>query len=69
MPEAVRIKKVSLKKANEIIETRKPIGMFYAILPRKHKKMYIGIDNRTGDAWTEDFYLLPMCKVWLKMSR
>jgi DNA uptake protein ComE-like DNA-binding protein len=56
------IKKVTLAEASAIIESRKPKGMFYTI----ENGLYIGIDNRTGDAWTEEFKSLSSCKRWLK---
>lgn len=56
------IKKVSSEEALKIIETRKPLGLFYCI----DDDVYIGIDNQTGDAWTEDFKSLSACKKWLK---
>ncbi len=55
------ITKIDTKKATEIIETRKPLGMFYLI----EDSRYVGIDNRSGDAWTEDFKSLSTCKRWL----
>ena len=45
------IKEVSEEKADKIIETRKPEGLFFLMEGDK----IIGIDNSTGDAWTEEF--------------
>ena len=56
------IKKVTPAEADKIIETREPIGLFYTISDGR----YVGIDNRTGDAWTEDFESLGTCKRWLQ---
>lgn len=56
------IKKVSILEMGKIIETREPRGMFYCI----ENKRYVGCDNRTGDAWTEDFSSLDRCKRWLR---
>jgi predicted transcriptional regulator of viral defense system len=53
--------KVTPEEANEIIETRERKGLFYCI----EKGTYVGIDNSTGDAWTEDFKSLSACKRWL----
>lgn len=45
-----------------IIETRQPRGLFYTkISPTK----YIGVDNRTGDAWTEDFKGIRALRRWM----
>ena len=39
-----------------------PIGRFY----HKDGDFYVGVDNSTGDAWTEDFTTLEDCLAWLK---
>lgn len=63
--------KVTREEASQIIETRKPLGLFYSIDYimsefAQMKKVYVGIDNSTGDAWTEDFKSLSACKRWLR---
>lgn len=63
MENNMEIIKITPGEANKIIETREWIGMFYCI---SENGMYVGIDNRTGDAWTEDFNSLSACKRWLK---
>lgn len=61
------IKKISIDEANKIIELREPLGLFYAFIPDEYShKLYVGIDNIAGDAWTEDFKNLGSCKRWLK---
>lgn len=45
-----------------IIESHKPRGLFYRIKDGK----YIGIDNRTGDAWVEVFDSRNECFDWLQ---
>lgn len=40
-----------------------PTGMYYAYDDKAKK--YIGCDNRTGDAWTEDFDTEKECLIWL----
>jgi hypothetical protein len=62
MMEMMDIQKVTPSEIDKIIETRKPLGMFYC----KIETGYVGVDNRTGDAWTEDFNSLSSCKRWLK---
>ena len=44
---------ISGKIDKEIIEKREPRGLFMVDEPK-----YIGIDNRTGDAWTEALYFV-----------
>jgi len=46
----------------QIIQMREPLGLFYA---REASHLYVGVDNGTGDAWTEDFRSLRRCKRWL----
>lgn len=53
--------KVSNEKANEIINTRKPLGLFWT----REKQWFVGIDNSTGDAWTECFKSKKECFKWL----
>jgi DNA uptake protein ComE-like DNA-binding protein len=60
------IKKVTPAEASAIIESREPKGMFYCIEQHNGKQVYVGIDNSTGDAWTEDKKSLAACKRWLK---
>lgn len=55
------IRRVDQKEADTIIESRKPIGRFYL----SYKEVFVGIDNTTGDAWTEVFDDLQKCKSWL----
>ena len=60
------ITKITPDEATAIIETREPRGLFYAIEKTgEGKKVYVGIDNQYGDAWTEDFKSLGACKRWL----
>lgn len=57
------IKEIDQKRANEIIETYKPEGRYLVRLG--HGRGYIGIDNSTGNAWTEDFKTYKGCVTWL----
>ena len=57
----VKIKKISNEQAENIIDNRQPLGLFYTIIGG----LYIGIDNSTGEAWTETFSNLKKCKQWL----
>lgn len=45
------INKVSIEKIGEIIKTYKPLGLFLGV----EGKMFIAVDNLTGEAWTEEF--------------
>lgn len=61
----MEIKRVTSEEACKIIDTREPRGLFYTIDSFKGKKVYVGIDNRSGDAWTKEFKTLKTCKKWL----
>lgn len=54
-------KEIGHKEAAEIIETRMPIGLFLEDTGTK----IIGIDNSSGDAWTEEFQNRQECLRWL----
>ena len=56
------VKSVTNEEALSIIENRTPLGLF--LLEGDGK--YTGIDNRTGDAWTEDFPRKDECIAWLQ---
>lgn len=55
------IQKITFMQAERIIDIRDPLGLFYVL----DAGVYIGIDNSTGDAWTEEFPDLRTCKRWL----
>ena len=59
------IKRITKEQASEIIETRTQTGRFYT----KEGDLYIGIDNSTGDAWTEEFKTKASCFKWLDGER
>jgi len=54
--------KVTQEFMSQIIETREPQGLFYR---KAGRHLYVGVDNGSGDAWTEDFNSLRKCKRWL----
>ena len=56
-----KYEQISQEKANEIIETREPLGKFWC----KEGNIYVAIDNSTGDAWTEDFDNYEECEKYL----
>ena len=39
-----------------------PLGLFY----HRDGNLFVGIDNRTGEAWVEEFASLEECIAWLK---
>jgi len=55
-------KEISQEEALSLIETREPQGLFYL----RDGKVYVGIDNRTHDAWTEEFPAKGQCLRWLQ---
>jgi len=55
------IKKVTPVMLRQIIDTRQPLGLFYA----QEDSGYTGVDNHDGHAWTEAFPDLRRCKRWL----
>jgi hypothetical protein len=59
------IKKLTKEQASEVIETRTPVGRFYT----KEGELFIGIDNSTGDAWTEEFKTKASCFKWIEGGR
>ncbi len=56
------IKKLKPIHASVVIETRRPLGLFYV----HENGVYVGIDNSTGHAWVEEFASLRQCKEWLR---
>lgn len=56
------IERVTKEEAIVIIEKREPLGLFYFI----DGNIYVGIDNRSWDAWTEEFANLDDCLNWLR---
>lgn len=58
------IQELTEEQMSEVIETRKPIGKFY----RQEGNTFIGVDNTTGDAWTEEFNDLEACARWLNQE-
>lgn len=59
------IKEITQEELTEIIETYEPRGLFYMPDVIENRKVFLGIDNSTGEAWTEIFDTLEHCKNWL----
>lgn len=55
------VTKINQSKANEIIETRKPLGAFYY----EEGGRFIGIDNTAGESFVEEFKDKETCIAWL----
>jgi len=60
------IHRITNKEASGIISKREPRGLFCYIDITNGKEKHVGIDNRTGDAWTEEFDSLCQCQRWLE---
>lgn len=58
------INKVSSNDIKKIIDTMKPDGNFYCY--DKKNKVYIAVDNTTGEAFTEAFKDKKSCLDWLE---
>ena len=56
-----QIKEVSSDEAGDIINNRKPLGLFL----QKDGNVFVAIDNSTGDAWTEEFKNRKSAEKWL----
>lgn len=56
-----QIKEVSSDEAGDIINNRKPLGLFL----QKDGNTFVAIDNSTGDAWTEEFKNRRSAEKWL----
>lgn len=65
------IKKLTKEQVSSILNAGfetgkyKPTGRFYT----KEGELYTGIDNSTGDAWTEEFKTKASCFKWLEGGR
>ena len=52
-------------EAENIITNRKPFGRFWTRCENQQGRVYVGIENLYGDAWTEDFRSKKACMDWL----
>ena len=53
---------ISPYEARKIIALRGRKGLFWTL----ENGRYIGIDNRDGNAWTEEFNTREACERWLR---
>jgi hypothetical protein len=58
----MNIYRISKNDAINILARREPIGLFIC----KEENYFIGIDNSTGDCWTEEFESSDLCIKWLR---
>ncbi|MDE7243672.1 MAG: hypothetical protein K2O18_06825 [Oscillospiraceae bacterium] len=58
----VKIKRVSPKFLEKVIEGRVPYGHFLT----KEGRKWVAVDNSTGDAWTEEFTRKRQAIRWLR---
>jgi len=56
------IEKVTVEAIRQIIETRQPRGLYYC---KEARRLYVGVDNSYGEAWTEAFPSRRKCLRWL----
>lgn len=69
MTETVSIQKISQEDARRLLSScdgtggrYEPLGLFYL----EEQERFVGIDNSTGDAWTEEFPDKDSCLRWLR---
>jgi len=55
------VRNVEPSKLLEIITTRLPLGLFYALEDGE----ITAVDNSTGNAWTKSFKDYWVCRQWL----
>lgn len=55
------IQEITTDEAIKIIDTRFPLGLFY----HRDGDIFVGIDNTTNEAWTEEFANIEDCRNWL----
>ena len=57
-----KIHRVSPKRLAGVIERRTPLGLFLT----KEGRIWVAVDNTTGDAWTEEFSRKRQAVRWLR---
>ena len=69
MSETLTIQKISQEDARRLLNScdgtgghYEPLGLFYL----EEREKFVGIDNSTGDAWTEEFPDRESCLRWLR---
>ena len=69
MSETSTIQKICQQDARPLLNScdgtgghYEPLGLFYL----EEREQFVGIDNSTGDAWTEEFADKEGCLRWLR---
>jgi len=62
------IRVISVEDAEKIINTPRTHKHRFVVYEGPDQKI-VGLDNSTGDAWTEDFESLGECLDWLTQLR
>lgn len=57
----MKIIELTPDEIRRVIEFRRPLGLFWTCDKSSGDSIFIGCDNRTGDAWTEEFTTLRKC--------
>ena len=58
----IKIKRVSPGFLCKVIDCRTPLGLFLT----REGRIWVAVDNTTGDAWTEDFDRKHQAIRWLR---
>jgi len=58
----VKIQRVSPEQLSNIIDQRTPSGLFLT----RENRIWVAVDNMTGDAWTEEFASKRQAVRWLR---
>lgn len=62
MEKKLKIHRVSSELLGRVIENRTPCGLFLM----KEGRIWVAVDNSTGDAWTEEFSRKRQAVRWLR---
>ena len=62
MEKKLKIHRVSSELLGRVIEQRTPCGLFLT----KEGRIWVAVDNTTGDAWTEEFSRKRQATRWLR---
>lgn len=62
MEKKLKIHRVSSEFLGQVIERRTPSGLFLT----KEGRIWVAVDNTTGDAWTEEFSRKRQAVRWLR---
>ncbi len=57
-----KIHRVNPKELTDVIDRRIPMGLFLT----REDRVWVAVDNTTGDAWTEEFRWKHQAVRWLR---